>query len=102
MLSLGPARRLPEAGSYVRETGDLDLDALLAGTIIDAWGRCLPLWRTRGRVEDLPRNVRKFMYRASQETLLGRAFAAAFRARVAAGAGGAGVFFGAVGRPAND
>ena len=61
----------------------LDYDALIAGTVSDAWARCLPLWRSRGRVEDLPRNVRRMMYWVSEEKLLGRAFAARFRVQYA-------------------
>jgi hypothetical protein len=67
--------------AMIGDPDELDHRALLAGQIDDAWDRCLPLWRPRGRVEDLPRNVRAMMYWASPEKLLGMAFAAEFRHR---------------------
>ncbi len=57
-----------------------DFDRLLAGTVAEAWARCLPVWRSRGRIEDKPRNLHIFHYRVSQEKWLGRAFAEVFLA----------------------
>lgn len=60
--------------------GEADFDRLLAGSVGEAWERCLPLWRRRGRIEDLPRNRHVGIYRVSPEKWLGRAFAEAFLA----------------------
>jgi hypothetical protein len=58
----------------------LEFDRLLAGSVSEAWVRCLPMWRERGRIEDLPRNVHVGSYRVSPEKWLGRAFGWAFLA----------------------
>jgi hypothetical protein len=50
----------------------------LAGTVQEAWARCLPLWSDRGRVNDFPRAIRFTRYSPSFETLLGRSFAERF------------------------
>src|SRR4051812_18366692 len=57
---------------------DTDFDRLLAGTVVEGWSRCLPVWRVRGRIEDLPRNVHVGRYLGSPEKWLGRAFAESF------------------------
>ena len=58
----------------------IDFNRLLSGTVAEAWSRCLPVWRARGRIEDLPRNLHLGRYRVSPEKWLGRAFAEAFAA----------------------
>jgi hypothetical protein len=57
---------------------EAEFDRLLAGTVAEAWQRCLPVWRVRGRVEDLPRNLHVGRCRVSPEKWLGRAFAESF------------------------
>lgn len=62
-------------GEALEDTG---FGRLLAGTVGEAWSRCLLIWRARGRIEDLPRNLHVGRYRVSAEKRLGRAFAEAF------------------------
>ncbi len=66
----------------VREQKDdpqgVSFESLLAGTVAEAWERCLPIWRSLGRIEDTPRGVHRAMYRPSAQTLLGSAFATRF------------------------
>lgn len=50
----------------------------LAGSVAEAWARCLPLWSGRGRVNDFPRAIRFTRYTASFETMLGHRFAERF------------------------
>ena len=50
----------------------------LAGAVQEAWARCLPIWLERGRVNDLPRGVRRTRYLPSFETILGRRFVERF------------------------
>jgi hypothetical protein len=56
-----------------------DFDRLLAGTVNEAWERCLPYWRERGRIEDLPRNLHVGRYQVTLEKWLGRSFAMKFQ-----------------------
>jgi hypothetical protein len=57
---------------------DFDVDRVLSQAVSDAWDQCLLIWRKRGRVEDLPRNVCVPRYRVTPEKWLGRAFAERF------------------------
>jgi hypothetical protein len=52
--------------------------AYLAGTVHEAWARCLPIWSARKRVNDRPRAIRLTRYLPSFETLLGHNFAERF------------------------
>jgi hypothetical protein len=69
-----------ESRSMAESLEDTDFDRLLAGAVGEAWARCLPVWRARGRIEDLPRHVTFPRYRVSSEKWLGRAFAETFLA----------------------
>ncbi len=51
----------------------------LAGTIDEAWNRCLPIWRDRGRIEDYPRDVRRPSYTPWWGKSLAYKFASKFR-----------------------
>lgn len=50
----------------------------LAGTVQEAWARCLPLWSGPGRVNDFPRGIRRPRYLPSFATILGRLFVERF------------------------
>ena len=56
-----------------------EIDTFLQGSIADAWHRCLPEWKTLGRVRDLSHCVRAPMYWQHFANVLGRCFADAFK-----------------------
>jgi hypothetical protein len=63
--------------------GDTDLrperfEPYLAGSVSEAWARCLPVWASRGRVTDCPRGLRRTHYIPNFETMLGGRFVEKF------------------------
>lgn len=60
----------PESGSKI--------DDLLSGTVEEAWLQCLDVWKNVGRIEDLPRAIRRPHYLPGRAKLLGLRFAERF------------------------
>jgi hypothetical protein len=56
------------------------LEPYLAGTVSEAWARCLAVWASRGRVTDCPRGLRRTHYLPNFETVLGLRFVEKFSA----------------------
>lgn len=51
----------------------------LSGRVEEAWARCLPVWRERGRIEDYPRGTRRPRYLKWWGKCLAEEFAGKFR-----------------------
>jgi hypothetical protein len=56
-----------------------DFPPYLAGTVEEAWARCLPVWREHGRIEDKPRGVRRPGYMPWAGKFLAKEFVGKFR-----------------------
>lgn len=55
-------------------TPAINYESFLAGALVDAWPRCLRVWSSKGRVNDLPRGIRLPRYIPSFGAILGQHF----------------------------